>query len=211
MRARHGLFLVMVIASYIATPSSRAQSVSTSAEVHTESGLHRVLFRVKEGTIRVNYPDDMAAGDTISGTVYTEPREDPERTRQERRRVGICDRERRSEKSTASEKRFKWVVPAKVAGRLSAVLLRDRQGSVVARSVRAGSIRRRQPMGIGLIRPAIRAEAGKLVSASVPVSPELGSSVTVGGVNAPRNCRISPKSCFPYSAGCCWSVPILRA
>jgi hypothetical protein len=33
-----------------------------------------VTFKVDSGTIKVYLPDDMAAGDTISGTVIAEPR-----------------------------------------------------------------------------------------------------------------------------------------
>ena len=38
-----------------------------------EGGLHTVIFETQEGKIKVNLPDDMAAGDTFSGTVIAEP------------------------------------------------------------------------------------------------------------------------------------------
>jgi hypothetical protein len=42
-------------------------------EVKTSGGLTVVTFTVRPGTIKVNLPDDIRAGDTISGTVIAEP------------------------------------------------------------------------------------------------------------------------------------------
>jgi hypothetical protein len=43
-------------------------------EVKTANGLRRVTFDTKNGQVTVNLPDDMRAGDTISGTVIAEPK-----------------------------------------------------------------------------------------------------------------------------------------
>ncbi len=43
-------------------------------EVKTAQGLHRVTFDTMQGRAVVNLPDDMRAGDTISGTVLAEPK-----------------------------------------------------------------------------------------------------------------------------------------
>ena len=106
MRAEYRLSFVLVIASCVAPPSIRAQS---TAEVHTESGLHRVLFHVPQGIIRVNYPDDMAVGDTISGTVYTEPlgKTQKEQDKNSGELSGYVI-EKEGQKTPASEKRFRW-------------------------------------------------------------------------------------------------------
>jgi hypothetical protein len=185
MRAKYRLFLVMMMTSCVALPSSRAQSTTTSAEVHTEAGLHRVFFRVPQGIIRVNYPDDMAVGDSISGTVYTEPagKTQKEQDKNSGELSGYVI-EKEGQKTPASEKRFQWLVPAKAAGGLSAVLLRDRRGTVVARSV-VPVDPRPAPADQGGFDLPYGAQAGTFVSASVPASPEPGSSVTVGGDYAP--------------------------
>jgi hypothetical protein len=44
-----------------------------SAAVSAENGLQKAAFTTPHGRIIVALPDDMAAGDTISGTVYAEP------------------------------------------------------------------------------------------------------------------------------------------
>ncbi len=88
---------------------------AASATVATERGLHSVTYTTPQGKIRVNFPDDMAAGDTISGTVFSEP-------------VGANDQERIAngavlqgtvidvdgQKSTAATHEFKIQVPALV-------------------------------------------------------------------------------------------------
>ena len=44
------------------------------ARTDTAFGLTTTTFDTLEGTVSVNLPDDVAAGDTISGTVTTEPK-----------------------------------------------------------------------------------------------------------------------------------------
>ncbi len=53
------------------TAGSRATS---KAEVVVGNGLRTVQFDTINGTVVVNLPDDMAAGDTISGTVVSKPK-----------------------------------------------------------------------------------------------------------------------------------------
>ena len=48
--------------------------VSKDAQVEISGGLQIVTFDTAVGTVRVNLPDDMRAGDTISGTVVEEPK-----------------------------------------------------------------------------------------------------------------------------------------
>ncbi len=51
--------------------ASADPQVSTATE--SSDGLKRAVFTLPQGTIRANLPDDMAAGDTLSGTVSAEP------------------------------------------------------------------------------------------------------------------------------------------
>lgn len=46
------------------------------AKVETKDGLETVAFDTINGMVQVNLPDDMAASDTISGTVVTEPKKE---------------------------------------------------------------------------------------------------------------------------------------
>ncbi len=54
--------------------ATQPQGGNASPTVKTADGLTVVTFVVAPGTIRVNLPDDMRAGDTISGTVICEPK-----------------------------------------------------------------------------------------------------------------------------------------
>lgn len=44
------------------------------AQTQTSGGLHVTTFNTEHGRVTVNLPDDMRAGDTISGTVFNEPK-----------------------------------------------------------------------------------------------------------------------------------------
>lgn len=52
--------------------SSNADDRQKTSSVQTRGGLHVITFTLPEGQIKMNLPDDMRAGDTISGTVVTE-------------------------------------------------------------------------------------------------------------------------------------------
>ena len=55
----------------ISTPTTDG---SKTGKVTTSGGLTTVTFEPKAGTVRVYLPDDMRAGDTISGTAVAEPK-----------------------------------------------------------------------------------------------------------------------------------------
>jgi hypothetical protein len=187
MASKYGLALTMAIAGcVVAPPSAPADSLgSTSGEVHSESGLYRVQFHVAQGTIRVNYPDDMAVGDTISGTVYTEPagKNQKEQDQNSGELAGYVI-EMENQKIPSSEKHFQWGVPVKVIGGGSSLVLRDPKGKVVARAV-VPVDPAPVPFDRGGFDMPNGAQAGSLVSVTVPATGDLGSSVSVGGQAAP--------------------------
>ena len=55
------------------TLNTVAQNAAYRVESNTENGLYVSIFTTPHGKIRVNLPNDMAAGDTVSGSIYTEP------------------------------------------------------------------------------------------------------------------------------------------
>src|SRR5712691_960765 len=67
-------------AAFLTTPffpnnaASQPQGAAANANVKTADGLTVVTFTVDRGKIIVYLPDDMRAGDTISGTVLAEPK-----------------------------------------------------------------------------------------------------------------------------------------
>jgi len=54
--------------------SGASDPVGSSGVVSTGSGLTDVIFDLPQAKVTVHLPDDMAAGDTISGTVIAEPK-----------------------------------------------------------------------------------------------------------------------------------------
>src|SRR6266849_6852518 len=65
--------LVFALALYLA-PAAHVQESSAKASLQTRGGLQVATFDTLQGRVIVNLPDDMAAGDTISGTVVAEPK-----------------------------------------------------------------------------------------------------------------------------------------
>ena len=78
--------LVATMVPLLATQSSMQQNAAT-VDVKTAGGLRTATFDLPRGKIRVNLPDDMMAGDTISGTVIAEPKGSTEEERQLQRYV----------------------------------------------------------------------------------------------------------------------------
>ncbi len=65
--------LVCALALYLA-PAAHVQEASAKASMQARGGLQVATFDTLQGRVIVNLPDDMAAGDTISGTVVAEPK-----------------------------------------------------------------------------------------------------------------------------------------
>ena len=80
-----------------------ASGNSQSARVETGRGLQTVIFDTSQGNVRVYLPNDMMAGDTISGTVVAEPK-------------GQTDEERAKNMSALSGYVIDLATPKKVDG-----------------------------------------------------------------------------------------------
>lgn len=79
MVSRHSLFLFLLLV--LLTPLV-AQRPAPSVQTEIAGGANKTTFETKLGKIHVNLPDDMAAGDTISGTVIAEPNGKTEKEKQ---------------------------------------------------------------------------------------------------------------------------------
>ena len=69
-------FVMSMIFSFVVMPFISENVIAQKKMPVTtkiEGGLHTAIFETQEGKIKVNLPDDMAAGDTFSGTVIAEP------------------------------------------------------------------------------------------------------------------------------------------
>ena len=82
-----GAALIAITFILIATqtpfaPRAAAQNAAGyRVDSKSADGLYATTFTTPQGTIKVNLPDDMAAGDDVSGSIYTEPtgKNEPER------------------------------------------------------------------------------------------------------------------------------------
>jgi len=133
MRVRRYFRAAMLLVIAFPRTGTRAQ-VEITGEVVSESGLHRASFRVPQGVIHVNYPDDIAVGDTISGSVYTEPagKDQKEMDRNSAEISGYVV-EMPGQKANTSDRRFRWSVPVLSGSAIIPVILRDRRNRIVTR------------------------------------------------------------------------------
>ena len=179
---RPGISACLIMLAGIAV-LTRAQS-DIVGEVRTENGMHRAAFRVPQGVIRVNFPDDLSVGDTISGSVYLEPsgKDGKELARNSGDITGYVV-EMPGRKTETSERRFGWSVPAKVAGGVVPVVLLDKKNKIVSRCNLPVS-----PVAGGPGAPEIDlplgSQAGSLVPVRGPFDSPGETSVTVGGREA---------------------------
>jgi len=101
----------------------------------TAFGLITTTFDTLNGTVSVNLPDDVAPGDTISGTVISEPRGSTkdEQAKNEDSLNGYVVEVAKQETPTEQQpKGSKWVIPP--ATQFIPVVLKTRQGKEIART-----------------------------------------------------------------------------
>jgi hypothetical protein len=184
MRHRHWVWAAILLAIAFPRQGTRAQ-IEITGEVVTESGLHRANFRVPEGTIHVNYPDDLSVGDTISGTVYTEPlgRDQKEMDRNSSEISGYVV-EMPGQQAKTSDRRFRWGVPVLTGSAVIPVLLRDRKNKVIARCDLPVNPTAVPPAAGGIDLPT-GGQSGAFASVWGPFAkPGAETAVSVGGKNA---------------------------
>jgi hypothetical protein len=182
MRAKPQVWVAMLLVIAFPRTGTRAQ-VDISGEVVTESGLHRASFRVPQGIIHVNYPDDLAVGDTITGSVYTEPagKDQKEMDRNSSEISGYVV-EMPGQQAKTSDRRFRWSVPAQTAGVIP-LLLRDRKGKIITRCDLPVSPTPAPPAEGGIDLPTA-GQSGAFASVWGPfANPRGPTTVTVGGQN----------------------------
>jgi hypothetical protein len=127
----------IAIASIVVTTTAAGRTGTTAvaqpaSRTETASGVRVTPLSVPQGMLRVYLPDDMAAGDTISGSVVAEPagRTDAERNANTSVLNGyVVDIGTRT--VSVAQRAFTFVVPAGAAA--TALLLHNAKGKVVAR------------------------------------------------------------------------------
>ncbi|MCB1037587.1 MAG: IPT/TIG domain-containing protein [Acidobacteria bacterium] len=76
-----GLLLAVSADGAQGKEAAKPATEASHTETRTAWGLHTTTFDTLHGRVVVNLPADLAAGDTISGTVYAEPKGNDEETR----------------------------------------------------------------------------------------------------------------------------------
>jgi hypothetical protein len=111
----------------------RAQGPAVVGSTESTAGLTSVVFQTPMGVIRANFPSDMAAGDTISGTVTDDPAgATAEQKNENSATLSGYVIDTQDHRTTPRERRALWVIPPAVTA--ITVLLRDPPGNVVGRA-----------------------------------------------------------------------------
>jgi len=113
--------------------SGAGPRATTQVESRPQWGLRTTSFATDHGKVTVYLPDEVAAGDTLSGTVTLEPAGD--RQRQVRKNTGELSGyvvDVGGTESSAGGGRVDWTVPADLAGAVVPLVLRDAAGHAVA-------------------------------------------------------------------------------
>ncbi|HEV3331351.1 MAG TPA: hypothetical protein VG096_10240 [Bryobacteraceae bacterium] len=183
MRQRFSIRLLLLALGALLGSGIRAQS-DIVGEVLSENGLHRAKFQVPQGVIRVNLPDDVSAGDSISGTVYTEPSgKNPKELTTNTGEITGYVVEMPGQKAKTSDRHFHWGVPVTVAGGVIPILLRDRKNKIVGHCNLPINSNPGEPPPTEIDLP-LGAEAGSMTSVWGPFGGASGASVSVGGKDA---------------------------
>src|SRR5882724_4803775 len=80
MIPRRLLFVSLVCSLLISLPT--AQQVASQSPAPAQGGVNTTTLKTPRGRVRIDLPNDMAAGDTISGTVIAEPAGKDEKEKQ---------------------------------------------------------------------------------------------------------------------------------
>jgi hypothetical protein len=130
------LAIPLVLGLLIPSPTPALGQDKVRAETETAWGLHTATFATPRGKIRMHLPDDLSAGDTISGTVIAEPagKTEAERaTNQDELNGYVVEIEK--QKTSAMDKWGKWIIPAIPVGATAIpLILRDKDGREVTRT-----------------------------------------------------------------------------
>jgi len=133
-RPRRNPASLVVLALLLRFPAAALGQDKVRAASETGWGLHTATFETPRGKITVYLPDDLSAGDTISGTVIAEPtgKTEAERAKNQHELNGYVV-EIEGQRAPVLDKVFKWVLPTSV-GASTSVILRDKRGKELART-----------------------------------------------------------------------------
>lgn len=117
-----------------APPPEPSGSTPSTAEVETAWGLHTTTFHTPEGKIKVNLPDDLTAGDSLSGTVIVEPegKNEEEVARNQDELNGYVV-EIEKQETRVADRSMKRKIPWMVISGVTSIILKDKNHKELAR------------------------------------------------------------------------------
>jgi len=168
---------------------------SFSSRTDAAFGLITATFDTLSGTVSVNLPDDVAAGDTISGTVITEPKGNTkdEQAKNQDSLNGYVVEVANQETPPQQKEGSKWVIPP--VAQFIPVVLKNREGKVVARTeVPVGTVVNPKPNGNqGNYSIPPFAQAGRPVSVAGPFDGDFNNTSVNLGNNTAQFLAESPR------------------
>ena len=169
------------------------------SQTDTAFGLITTTFDTLKGTVSVNLPDDVAAGDTISGTVITQPKgaTKDEQAKNEDSLNGYVVEVAKQENPKQQQQGSKWVIPP--AAQFIPVVLKNREGKVVAQTqvpLGQGNVVKTKPNGDipdqGYSTPPL-GQAGRPVSVAGPFDGDFNNTAIKLGNNTAQFLAESPR------------------
>lgn len=130
--------LISIFPALIASQTPLALSATTQnatgyqVDANAADGLYVIKFRTPHGLININLPDEMAAGDTISGTVVAEPsgKNETERAKNQAELNGYV-LEVAGQRTTVGDQNFTCNIPSALTAKAKNIVL-SYQGRSVA-------------------------------------------------------------------------------
>lgn len=201
MRPKTACVTATALACLAAARLCLGASADVSAESRSEAGLNRAFFYLPQGTIRVNYPDDAAAGDTVSGTVFVEPAGANQQQQDQNGAVlsGYVV-EMPGARTAVSGAHFLWRIPGAVASGVVPIVLRDRSNRVVTECSLPVHPRPMPPES-GPVDLPLGAQVASLISAWGPFDPSSETVISVGGKNSALVAQSPRKIVFQVPPG----------
>ena len=121
----------LVLSAFMLFSPPLTASNQQEPSVTRDRGLNTVSFDTLHGRVVVNLPDDVQAGDTISGAVFAEPRGDSEEERARNRdELNGYVLEINEQAAPAAQGLGKWIIP--LGATAFPLILRDSGGEQVA-------------------------------------------------------------------------------
>jgi microsomal dipeptidase-like Zn-dependent dipeptidase len=181
------------------SPIAAFQSNTTagSATVESDRGLYTAALDTLNGRVVVNLPDDLSAGDTISGTVDTTPAgKSPEETAKNQDELNGVVIEVGETKTPSRDGLTKFKVPSNAPSTIP-LIVRDKGGKEIART----TIPVKPSTGAGCQNNLQNGQKGAALAGADKNA--AGSS----GLKQPNTIQVGNKGEVPVSGGCDYQLP----